>query len=298
MNEKDNKRLSRTCFIALGAFLVLSLIFAFFRDPIGQFNIWCLAMTGEITVSNEPAKALPREVVVRQEMVREANKINKVKTPPKPQKNEHQTRKRPPEQGVYLTASTADSTKGTYFVGKKDNVVLNPQNWGGPDDLSYRFRLTRQNNGFHVVVVVKDNKLVATNDRVQYQNDCVEIYFDVRPKDKRGKDDYEAGVCHALIVPYFGKPKNANTMVFNYKGKDEKMPDGCWVKSNEVKGFGYRVEAFFPFTMFPKPPEEEFNFDIGVIDYNDDSHFCQMVWSGTKENYRGPMWFGRMKKAE
>lgn len=298
MNEKDAIKLSRTGLIALGAFLALSLIFAFVREPISQFNIWCLAMTGEITITKSKEPELPKAVVVRKEMFKEANKINKVKVPPKPQKNEHLSRTRPAEKGLYIAADTKEPEKATIFVHEKENISLYPQNWHGSDDLSFRCRVTRQATGFNVVVVVKDDILWAQNEQVQHMNDCVEIYFDVRPSNTRGQDEYECGVCHALIVPYFGPPSRANTMTLNFKGKDEKLPAGVWVKSSEIKNFGYRVEAFFPFSMFPNLPEDEFNFDIGVIDYDDKTNYTQMVWSGTKENYRGTMWFGRMKKAQ
>jgi len=294
MDQKARQKISRTCFAALLAFLAMSFVFAMERDLISQINLWFLSMTGEVTITPSTEVAPPPEMTFRQEKLKEANKINKV-TPPKPKPAQAVARKRPAEQGYYTVADSIDPDRATIYVHKKDNLVLNANNWKGPDDLSYRCRLSREAKGFLVTVVIKDNTLWAKNGQVQHQNDCVEIYFDVRPEKQRGKPTYENGVYHALIVPWYGAKANANTMIFHF-GDDKPMPPGCWIKSNELPNFGYRVDAYFPFSMFAYPPGDEFNFDIGVIDYDDATHFKQMVWSGIAENYSNPQFFGKMKK--
>ena len=299
MDDNEKKSISVTAFSFVAVFLIIAMIFIFGRQYIAGFNIWCLAMTGEVTIRPAEVSPIPESVKIQQQMVKQANTINKTKAPEaKAQSSStsaYASRKRPAENGFYATEDNKEAPEATITVNSKDHVVLGPQNWKGEKDLSYRARLYRQEKGFLVVVVVTDDIRWAKVSSAQHQNDCVEIYFDVRPKDKRGKYPYEPGVYHALIVPCFGDKKNADTMVF-HSDKDEPMPEGCTVKSAVIEG-GYRLEAFFPFTMFKYQPEEEFNFDIGVIDYDDESNLSQMVWSGTEDNYKDALWFGRMKPA-
>ena len=296
MDEKEKKVISTTAFSFFMLFVVIAMVFILARNYIAGFNVWCLAMTHEITIAPPDPNQVPEQVKIKQQQFKQANTINKVKAPAPAAVNQHATRKTPPEKGTYTTSSSESDDTSTIFVGSKAKIVNNPQNWKDTNDLSYRAKLFRLEKGFLVIVVVKDDVLWAKDESIQHQNDCVEIYFDVRPKDTRGKDKYEPGVYHALIVPCFGMKKNANTMIFHFD-KDDPMPPGCYVKSNVVPE-GYRVEAFFPYTMFKYQPEEEFNFDIGVIDYDGNGNFCQMVLSGSAENYKGAMWFGKMKPAK
>jgi|GEM_PF-3358123 len=297
MDQQRRQKISRTCFLALVIFLGMAFVFAMGRNVISQINIWLLTLTGEVTIIPSSEKPIDPELVFQQQKLQEANKLNKVTAPVK-QQSPQANRKRPVEQGYYTTPEDHDPDELSIIsVSKKQNLALNPENWRGPDDLSFRCRLIREKAGFRVIVVVKDDILWAKNDKIQHMNDCVEIYFDVRPGKKRGQSAYEKGVYHALIVPWYGNPANANTMIFHFKN-DEKMPDGCWVKSSGIKDFGYRVEVYFPFSMFAYPPDEEFNFDVGVIDFDSSNSgkMKQMVWSGTKDNFGDALWFGHMKR--
>ena len=304
MESFEERKIKRTCVIAAVVFVTLSLLFSFGRNAIERFNLQCLALTGEVKLRGETElrdERRQQEIRDQKDMFKQAVQI--IKQPSKPAakttakaapKPVVTVRTKPPEDGFYATRSSGESTLPTITVDSKDKVVLNPQNWRGPEDLSFKARLTRLDDGFHVVVLVKDDVRWAKDPKVHHRNDCVEIYFDLRPKNTRGTGEYEAhSVRHALIVPYFGIKGIADTMIFHFKN-DEPMPQGCWVKSSPTDT-GYRVEAFFPFKMFNARIEDEFNFDIGVIDYDGEGNFSQMVWSGVPDNYKDPRWFGRMK---
>ncbi len=294
MDEKEKRIISTTAFSFFIIFVVIAMIFIFGRQYIGAFNYWCLIMTGEVTPRPVDVNQIPEDVKIQQQQFQKANNMNKVDAPAQEATNQHVSRKTPAENGTYSTPETDKTDDSSIIaVGSNDKVVVGSNNWHGKEDLSFKVRLFRQEKGFLVVVMVTDDILWAENENVQHQNDCVEIYFDVRPPKQRGKDKYEPGVYHALIVPCFGMKKNANTMIFHFEN-DEPMPEGCRVKTNTTAD-GYRVEAFFPFTMFKYEPEDEFNFDIGVIDYDYSGNYSQMVWSGSSENYKGAMWFARMK---
>ncbi len=297
MDEKERRRLSLTSFIALFVFLALAITFSFGRSLIERINLSFLTLTGEVKiVATKPDSVIKQKVVAKKKIFQTAKKLIKVKS--KKVSSKKISRKRPPEKGFYITSETTDRSSTLIKVGSKDHCVTGAQNWKDTDDLSYKCMLEKKENGFLVMVAVKDNIRWAKDENIQYRNDCIEIYFDVRPLKNRGNIKYEdRAVYQATVVPFYGMPKNSNTMTLRTAGKKIKVPDGCWVKSNAIPG-GYKVEAFFPFSIFKYKPDDEFNFDIGIIDYDGNNSLTQMVWSGIKENYNNASYFGRMKPAK
>jgi hypothetical protein len=150
-----------------------------------------------------------------------------------------------------------------------------------------------------VTVEVNDDCLEG-NGASPWQNDSVELYFDLRPSKTRGKDKYEKGVFQAIAVPCFAE-RGADKVSFYFGGGSPLSVPGTRMKSWINKGQGYGVSVFFPYEGLKKyhlMPEDEFNFDIAINDSDNNGKRSQMMWSGTVHNCRGPKFFGRFKKYE
>lgn len=303
MYEIEKKKLSLTSSIAFFVFLLMAVAFAFGRNIIEKVNLFALTLTGEVKISEaKPDAEIKKQVVEKrtkfksaQNLMRvSAQQVKKQVAPPA----QVVKRQRPAENGFYVSTATTDHAPAIISVGSKQNITINPANWSGEDDLSYRCKLEKKDDGFQVTLAVRDNVLWAKNPDVDYKNDCIEIYFDVRPDKDRGKPGYEArAVYQCTAIPFFGTPKRANTLTLRTGGQTVPTPRECVVRSNATPG-GYSISVFIPFSIFKYKPGEEFNFDIGIIDYDADNNMTQMVWSGTAENHRDPTYFGRMKPAK
>ncbi|MBN2641990.1 MAG: hypothetical protein JXR78_10065 [Victivallales bacterium] len=303
MYEIEKKKLSLTSYIAFLVFLLMAVTFAFGRNIIEKVNLFALTLTGEVKISQAPPDAkIKKEVIEKRTKFKSAQNLMRASTKKIKQQKapaaQAVKRKRPAENGFYVTDATTDHTSAIINVGSKQNITLNSNNWSGEDDLSFRCKLEKKHDGFQVTLAIKDNVLWAKNANVDYRNDCIEIYFDVRPDKDRGKPGYETrAVYQCTAVPFFGTPRRANTLTLRTGGQAVPTPQECVVRSNATPG-GYSISVFIPFSVFKYKPGEEFNFDIGVIDYDADNNMTQMVWSGTKENYMNPTYFGRMKPAK
>lgn len=140
-----------------------------------------------------------------------------------------------------------------------------------------------------VRVKVKDDNLQTSNE-VAHQNDSVELYFDFREKAKRGKDYYNRGVFQIIAVP------ETNVVAWN-QGPDTELEDVI-IRDTKVTSVltddGYIVTFDFPLVNFEENhviPSKDFNFVVGLNDYDEGEDAVQIMSSGTEDNWQDPSAF-------
>jgi len=174
-------------------------------------------------------------------------------------------------------------------------VVLGKENWTGTDDCSAAGWITKTKAGLIITIEVMDDKLVTMKNKDFWQNDSVELYFDVRPPDLRGKPFFEKGVLQIAIKPSFDK-NVSSTLEFYPRANKIKIP-GTTLKTKRTPK-GYQVEVFLPFEGLKTSNfsfGREFNFSFGVNDADATARDTQMMWSGSDKNYCDPSSYGHLE---
>jgi hypothetical protein len=309
--EAERKSLSRYAGAALLCFLGLALLFIFFKGPVTAAAKFLLLYSGEISparpkVSEAPALQADKLLIEQAKELNKKEKISLSKKKPEPAQKTaaapvqtaetHKGRTAPALTGYYTLGDKVKDNSGAMAVNTRERVVYKPENWSGPDDCSAMAWLDKSDKGITVFVEVTDDKLVA-DSKQPWENDAVELYFDLRPKNSRGEDKYDKGVFQLIAVPCFSKTM-ANRANF-YGGGSAPLPvPGVKVQSKVIPK-GYIMQIFLPYEGLKSvhyAPGDEFNFDFAVDDNDgDQSKRKQIMWSGTSDNCKGAKWFGRMK---
>jgi len=163
--------------------------------------------------------------------------------------------------------------------------------WTGPDDSSAVASLRRGADGFTVTVDVTDDKIHLAHE-LPWENDGVELFFDLRPDATRGKADYDKGVLQVIFNP----SKAGGPAAVHYGSETQQVPG--LKATSQITPTGYRIEAFFPFEGLKVNhvlPGEFFNFDV-MIDDSDSPEGRDTIhcWAGFHRNYCNTASFGRM----
>jgi hypothetical protein len=197
-------------------------------------------------------------------------------------------------RGLYSLGAEGGAPETLLALGSRSQITSGGESWQGPADSSAEARVTRTDAGILVEVAVTDDRVRADGDR-PWQCDSVEMYFDLRPTETRGKGRYEKGVFQLIAVPDVGR--EGRTALHFFPGKDRGVPGRR--ASSEVTAAGYTVEVFLPAEGIERRhlvPGDEFNFDFGVNDADAEAkRETQLMWSGTGKNHRDPAAFGRLR---
>ncbi len=181
-------------------------------------------------------------------------------------------------------------SKGQIGYGK-------PANWKGVQDSSSRAWLKKETGGLRFRAEVTDDVLVAEGKNA-WENDSVELYFDLRSPAKRGRNTKEPGWFQLIVVPWFGKEITNSAIIFQQGRKVKDAFPGMTVESGKM-GKGYWLEVFIPLDGITRLHGElprEFFFDYSVNDVDSGTTLkTQMPWSGAISNYMKPHLWGRMK---
>lgn len=174
-------------------------------------------------------------------------------------------------------------------------LVLAPQQWRGPDDLSARFRVEMEERQARFVFTVRDSQ-VRRNRTSPWasESDCVELYLDLRPRDRLGHPFWEEGVVALLL-----RPGTENDTVASWSTLDG-LPNG-WeppaITSWAIPG-GYQIELRLPQTRLRErlvPGQESIGLDVAVDDADDRrGRKCQMAWAGGADTFLDPSLFGAL----
>lgn len=302
---KSNKQIFKLSVLGGFVFLLLAVLFSAFNYQVSNLNRFILSMTGEISVKEIKTTETAAELSKDKKRIEELKKIKipgtkktgKTAAKPAVEQVRHGGRTEPARKGFYVEDAEKITDKTILHLFRKEQVVYNQEQWTGPDDTSATAIVVRGKTGITVTVNVVDDELIAESN-TPWMNDCVEFYVDVRPKERRGKDDYEKGAFQAIAVPYFSKtiPNKASF----YAGSSTPIE----VKGTRVKSIktdkGYKLQIYFPYDGLNAAhfiPEKDFNFDFSVIDVDSGNSKKQMIWSGTADNCKGPAWFGHLSPA-
>ena len=196
-------------------------------------------------------------------------------------------------RGFYVTGTGKVPRAALMAIDSRRQLGYDSGGWGGPQDCSGVGWIRKEADGFRIRVEVTDDKLLA-DSKEAWSNDAVELYFDLRPADKRGAFQKEPGWFQLIVVPNIGK---AIPNTVHQYAKTEKSIQGITLES-DTTGSGYWVEVFVPFAGLKDVhglPGKEFGFDYSIDD-SDKSHVLetQIVWSGGKGNSVKPAIWGHI----
>jgi hypothetical protein len=171
------------------------------------------------------------------------------------------------------------------------SVVLGREQWEGKDDLSADVWLSRTETDLRVQVRVHDDQLVRDFHRDPFENDCVELYFDLRPEREQGRLFYGArtfGVFVKPPTPAFPDPETVPLSPLPQEAK------ALWCLG-QLELDGYSVEVHVPLTAFRANGKQlpRFGFDLAVDDADEPGwRQTELLWAGQPDDAVNPSSFG------
>lgn len=305
--EKSKVPGVNTAFFLVLFFILLGFSFATFRGYVSRVNRALLYSSGEVKIHQPKKDSRTTEL---EQIIKQSKAVTKIitgKAPPPAKKGStastaqtyHAKRKEPPKDAFYIESDNEDDSdipqETLLYITEQKQAVYHPEFWDGQSDCAAVGWVKRMNDGLLVTVEVTDDELKADASR-PWECDSVELYFDFRTKNKRGKNNYERGVFQAIALPCFAK-SDANVVSFYAAGGEVRPVPGAKMKSYiRPDGKGYTVKVFLPYSGLKSShymPATDFSFDFAIND-SDTGGRSQHMWSGTVDNCRAPQYFGHM----
>ena len=174
-------------------------------------------------------------------------------------------------------------------VNTKKQLVIGRGEWAGPADCSAVATLAKTADALIVSINVKDDYIFKSGGE-PYDEDSIELYFDVRPGKSRGKPYYAKGAFQMVVeLP----KKDGEAKIHWYQGEGEDsyaaVPNAKAVYAKTADG--YKLTVTLPLEGIKKahgPLGHTFNFAFGVNDVDKNGIRTQIMSSGTSENYCDP----------
>jgi lysophospholipase L1-like esterase len=191
--------------------------------------------------------------------------------------------------GMWLGERRID---GWLEFATNEHVVVGGNRWRGPDDLSFRLRLERSEDGeaINLNISVRDDVVVVKptwDFKCLFSGDCVEVFVDHRPIHQQGKPFFSKDVTMIAIVPG-SKSLRVASWYFDEVEPTFSPPSGRWVEAklkSEFTASGYDVELTIPVSVFNGLPAV--SFDVLVDDTDDRSgRKTQMAAFGWEDDFR------------
>lgn len=175
------------------------------------------------------------------------------------------------------------------------------ENWNGPKDLSYRWKVAWDGDRIFFWVDVTDDRIVPGKQPYSYLSDCIEIYVDYRnqggtrvvPKNDREswfdeyhKEEMRGYELHFLptvpvIVNVDHRDKysveHPQTDIFHDKWQGE--------TALIVRDGGYSMEIGFSMPHHGWSAGDDIGLELGVCDDDGDGRKSIMMWTGTKSDF-------------
>jgi len=180
-----------------------------------------------------------------------------------------------------------------YPLGRP-NLVVGANAWGGEEDASGEFSVARDEDTFYLFVNVTDNHLSPTGSNIWAFNDCLELYFDLRPPAQRGQPvcSQQNLLLFVILPPAEGVPAILQPLDVQPPGLNQAQVR--YTRTAE----GYQVQVGIPFQVLQRvagQPLESFGFDL-VMDDSDvaGQRKTQLAWAGYANNFLNPRAFGEV----
>ena len=195
-----------------------------------------------------------------------------------------------------------------YALDQPDQVRRGERQWGGPPDLSARFRLDREGDLLTLRVGVIDDAVVCSGPVERpYDYDGVQVYFD--PRGEADRDNaHLAGVLGLVLVP--ASSDGAPARIFpigparsgtDPAAGDEATLDGVRLESTR-RADGYELVLRLPLARLGRAPAggDKLGFDL-IVNDNDGTfrRAQQLIWTGAggsriwlRQDYHPPQRFG------
>ncbi len=189
--------------------------------------------------------------------------------------------------GISLSGVAAEKS---VILDSADQVVDGVKQWSGPSDCSATATLSWEDAGdVRIEITVIDDTLFSDGAQV-YENDSVEVYMDLRPGKKRGKNWYDRGTFQLAVAADSGEaawnqgPASMHELA---------MVPGAEIQSVRTET-GYTVSILLPAAGLKEnhfPVEDGFNLAIGINDFDAAGARSQMMSDGAKNNWETPIGF-------
>ncbi|MGC9319092.1 MAG: GDSL-type esterase/lipase family protein [Armatimonadota bacterium] len=193
-----------------------------------------------------------------------------------------ETAERPPEDN-----SEAATQSQWHEVGA-NALVLGRHLWRGEDDLSARFRVTRQSESLRFEIHVTDDDVTVADLTDPSRGDSVELYLDLRDGRHQGQPVYSSDVLALQVIPPADHGSQARWRSMHAVPRDLRDISVLAAQSQD----GYRVRVELPLRAIEARRGANWGglgFDLGINDADDGgTRKSQMMWSGTGENYIDP----------
>jgi hypothetical protein len=195
-----------------------------------------------------------------------------------------------------------------YALDRAEQVCRGERPWGGPVDLSARFRVDREGDALVLRVAVTDDAVVCSGPvEGQYDYDGVQVYFDPRDDAARG-DASLTGVCGLLLIPASaeGTPARILPIAPARSGTDAAASGapslGEVHLDSALRADGYDLTLIVPLAHLGRIPAsgDKIGFDL-IVNDNDGTfrRAQQMIWTGAggsriwlRRDYHPPQRFG------
>jgi predicted phosphodiesterase len=175
----------------------------------------------------------------------------------------------------------------TMEVDSAEQLVIEPDLWGGPEACSADVWLGSDARNLYVAVSVTDPDLVPYSEGAHAATaDSIEIYLDGRAADQLGEAAYSEGVTYLVIHP--GLAGESARVIYQEDAFTE-LP-GVQVASR-LTADGYEMEVRIPLSSFPNRGDL-IGFDLAINDNSDPGGRVQLMWHGTADNWEDATAFG------
>lgn len=175
--------------------------------------------------------------------------------------------------------------------------------WAGPADLSAAFGVGQDENAVYLLLEVRDDQLCPPASPAQPSGDRLELYFDLRPAELRGKPHYTPQVLR-LEVTLPAKPDAPPALQISPEKTGGREQISLDYQPTE-KGYDLQVALSRSFLQeVAGGPVPSFGFDLSLCDVDrseesdrsdrSDRSDKQMTWAGQADNPINPRRWGEV----
>ena len=196
-----------------------------------------------------------------------------------------------------------DEWESMPFVCEKPSLIqngkgnLDSSSWDGPNDSSFRFNVSYDDNYIYIIVKVIDDKIISVPTGEPWAQDGIEVRVDARPHFKQSIGRGRSGKnMKNFPVIMLGLGEKTKEMVLNRQDLLPTETQAVCLKTD----FGYVSEIAFPVSYLNEHGGKQwdtFRLNIAVNDYDDPDDNGSRIWWHpdwrTSQNHPGSGTFKR-----
>lgn len=171
-----------------------------------------------------------------------------------------------------------------------DDLTIGRHLWGGPRDVSGRFTGSVTADFLRLEIHVADDDVTVADLTDPSRGDSVEVYLDLRDAEAQGRPLYDPDVLALQVIP----PLNGPVRWRNMHALPADLQDIA--VTGAITEGGYRVRLDVPVAAIESRRGEQWGgigVDVGINDADNGGwRRCQMMWTGTADNYINPGFLG------